>query len=535
VPLPDTEQAKSTEWPPPRLASYFDMLGQWSAWYSGDPDELQAIYERVAQRQVPRPRVRPSQFQGGIVGALARKFWGQPIPHGEKRTKLHAPIAGDIASTSADLLFSEPPTLSLKDKAHKSTQDRLDELVDDGIHAGLREGAEVASALGGVYLRVMWDREVRPGPWLSPVHADAAVPSWSYDQLKAVTFWRQLGADGTKIYRWLERHETGSIFHAVYEGTDTKLGSRVPLTEFDETAGLAPHLVDGDRILTGVTKLTAGYVPNMRPNRLWRNTPACAYCGRSDYAGVEGFMDALDEAYTSLMRDVRLAKARLIVPEQYLQNKGPGQGAYFDADRELYEAVKSMPDKGLEMKAQQFDIRVAELDQVIMTLLARILGGAGYSQQTFGLSGDAAATATEITARERKSFITRDRKIQYWRPVLADLLETLLMVDAATFGSKVEPQKPQIQFGDTVSEDPKAVAEVLALLEQARAISTRQKVVVLHPDWEDSEVDNEVELIKEEQAMGPVEDPGSFTGAPSTKDGAENMPGKIPEGDQAEE
>lgn len=531
MPLPDTEQAQSTEWPPKNLAGYFGKLSEWSAWYSGDPDELQDVYQRVGQRQVPYPRVRPSQLSGGITGALARWFWGQPITTGEKRTKLHAPIAGDIASMSADLLFSEPPKLSLKDAKSKSTQDRLDELVDDGIHANLREGAEVAAALGGVYLRVMWDQEVRDKPWISPVHADAAVPDWSYDKLRAVTFWRELGSDGNKRFRWLERHEKGSIFHAVFEGTDAKLGKRVPLTEFDVTAGLAPYLVDGDRIATGVDKLTAGYVPNMRPNRLWRSQPACAYCGRSDYAGVEGFMDALDETYTSLMRDVRLAKARLIAPASYLENKGPGKGAYFDLDRELYEAVQSMPDKGLELQAHQFAIRIDEHERAAMLWLSRIFGGAGYSEQSFGLMGDVAITATEAKAKERRSYITRDQKILYWRPELADLLETLLLVDRNRFGSQVEPQKPMIEFGDAVSEDPKATAEILALFEQARAISTREKVKLRRPEWEDPEIDAEVKLIKQEQGMGALEDPGTFRGdagppgAPAPEEDEQPEPG----------
>lgn len=531
MPLPDTDQAKSTQWPPKRLDTYFGQLREWSAWYSGDADELQDVYQRIGQRQVPMPRVRPSQFQGGIVGALARTFWGQPIPQGEKRAKLHAPIAGDIASVSADLLFSEPPKLSLKDSEHKATQDRLDELVDDGMHANLREGAEVAAALGGVYLRTMWDQEVRPaGPWISAVHADAAVPEWTYDRLRAVTFWRVLGSDGNKTYRWLERHEVGAIFHALYEGTPDKLGKRIPLTEFDETAGLAVHLADGDRIETGIEKLTANYVPNMRPSRIWRNTPAAAYCGRSDYAGVEGFMDGLDEIYTSLVRDVRLGKARLIVPETYLESKGPGQGAFFDADRELFQAVKAMPDKGLELKAEQFLIRVAEHEQASLLFLARIFGGAGYSEQTFGMRGEVSVTATEAKAKERRTYITRDRKIQYWGPELSDQLETLLLVDQKVFGSNVEPQKPQITFGDAVSEDPKATAEILSLLEQARAISTREKVIMRHPEWEKDQVDEEVELIKEEQGMGPLEDPGTFRGdaAPPVAPGAPPEEGQEP-------
>ena len=43
--------------------------------------------------------------------------------------------------------------------------------------------------------------------------------------------------------------------------------------------------------------------------------------GRSDYDNLRDLMDALDESYSSWMRDIRLAKARLIVPAQFLRRK----------------------------------------------------------------------------------------------------------------------------------------------------------------------------------------------------------------------
>jgi hypothetical protein len=82
-------------------------------------------------------------------------------------------------------------------------------------------------------------------------------------------------------------------------------------------------------------------------------------------------------------------------------------------------------------------------------------------------------------------------------------------------------EKLSIEWPDAVSIDPEAEARTLRELEAARAMSTEQKVKRLHPDWDDDAVDAEVELIKDEQGMGAVEDPGTFTGAP-----AEELPSK---------
>lgn len=511
MPLPD-----GGTWPPQNLQPVQDKFAAWSAWYAGDPELLSDVYERLGQRNVRHPNIRPSQLRGGLVGTLARWFWGQPTTQGEKRTKLHVPLAGDIASTSANLLFSEPPAITLE---HTKTQERIDELNDDGMDTALLEAAEVCAGLGGAYLKICWDKEIDPDrPWITPMHADQAVPEWRYNKLTAVTFWQVLKVDANVVVRHLERHEMVNgqavILHGVYEGTPDALGRRAPLTEYPETQSVVDLLTEGDVIATGVPKLLAGYVPNMRPNRLWRNLPAAAWLGRSDYAGVEPVLDALDETYSSWMRDLRLAKARLVVPENYLQSRGPGRGALFDPDRELYETLNMLPSASgdSQLSAHQFAIRVDEHERTAAELAGRAISGAGYSLQTFGLSGEVAITATEVAAKERRSLLTRGQKVRYWRPVLADVWETLLLVDKIVFGSGVEPDRPDVDFPDAVSVDPKDQAQTLALLEQAKAISTQTKVEMLHPDWDEVEVQDEVERILKETGAGPVVNPDTFTG-----------------------
>ncbi|MCI0689064.1 MAG: hypothetical protein L0Y54_17805, partial [Sporichthyaceae bacterium] len=343
-------------WPPKDFTQVYDRLRSWSAWYSGNPDELGLVYgSATSYDQTSRERIQnhPSQYRGGVVGLFARWFWGEPMPLGQKRTKLHVPLAADIAATSADLLFSEPPAMTVADTG---TQDRVDQLAGDGMHATLLEAAEAGAALGGVYLRVVWDNEIHNRPWLNAVHADAAIPEWQWDRLSALTVWREITRDGNVVVRHLERHEPGVILHGLFAGSAQQLGKPIGLSAYPETENLQPE------VRTGVKTLTAVYVPNMRPNRLWRSMPQAMYCGRSDYSGSEPLLDALDEVYSSWMRDVRLAKARLLVPDAYLQSAGPGRGALFDAEREVFTGLQMLagPDKGSMITPAQFAIRVDE-------------------------------------------------------------------------------------------------------------------------------------------------------------------------------
>lgn len=490
MPLPTT----NSPWPPPALHPIYDSYTVYDAWYRGDADTLSSIYRGET---TVRPPNRPSQYRGGIVGRVARWFWGAPAPAGEQRTKLHIPVASDIAAMSADLLFSEPPQITVTAPA---AQARIDELIAGGLHATLLEAAEIGAALGGYYLRAVWDQEISERPWLDAVAPDAAVPEWRWGRLHAVTFWHVVEEtpDGTRLLH-LERHEPGWILHGLYRGRDGQLGEPIDLTAHPETARLAPT------IETRLSRCTAVYVPNMRPNREWRGHPIGAHLGRPDYAGaVLGLMDALDETWSSWLRDIRLGKARLIVPRSYLADRGRGQGATFDLDREVYEEVAALEGEGLQIEAHQFAIRVAEHRETAAELLSAILRATGYSAQSFGLTGDVAMTATEVAARERRSMTTKARKSLYTRPPLADAVEMLLELEAALFRSPVVPERPTIEFGDSISPDIQQLAQTADLLRRAEAASDETIVRLVHPDWDDVQVAEEVRRIADARA---VEDP----------------------------
>ena len=491
MPLP----APGTQWPPADLKPVTDQLAVWGAWWTGDTEMLSAVYGGAVD--LGRTGFFASQeggFKARVANTIARWFWGTRPPAHEQRQKLHIDLASTIAATSADLLFSEPPKITA---TKQKTQDRLDELVDDGVHATLLEAADVCAGMGGAYLRVCWDKDIRPeGPYLDYVSADAAIPEWSaYGMLAAVTFWRVVARDDDKVVRHLERHEPGVVLHGLYEGTSNNLGKPLPLDAYPATTGLDPV------VTTGVPRLLVEYVPNMRPAKTWRGIPNAARLGRADIAGCEPALDALDMTWTSWMRDLDLGRARLVVPDDYLQQQGRGQGARFDAEQTIYSSLHIDPDRDAQITEVQFAIRTADHRDTAAALVAQILRDSGYSGQTFGeVTEGGQITATEVHARQSRSYTTRSRKIVYWRPALARILETLLMVDAAVFESAVVPELPALEFPDAVSEDPGAVAQTVQLLVAADAISTRTRVQMVHPDWDDTAVDDEVKAIRAEAA-----------------------------------
>ncbi|MET7933483.1 capsid protein [Streptomyces sp. NPDC005322] len=501
MPLPD----KGTPWPPIHSAIRSD-LEDWSAWYSANPDRLAYRYLNRARQggRFGQPENRPSQYRGGVVGTIARWFWGEPTPLGEKRANLHMPLARDIARTSSDLLFSEPPTLKA---GAKDTQQRLEEMMDLGLKKTLLAGGEVSAALGGVYLRLVWDDAISDRPWISIVHADGAAPEFAYDRLRAVTFWTVLATDGQKVVRHLERHEPGQILHGVYEGTVDNLGKPLDLGGFEATKALVPA-----RQLNIGKRLTVSYVPNTVIAPDWRDLPGGACLGTSDFQGAETFLSSIDETYTSWMRDIRLAKARILVPDGYLTSNGPGSGGTWE-DREVYAAMNIPPTADHAITLNQFAIRHEEHRATIEELAGKVVRNAGYSGGTFGDDSEGpAATATEIKARTARSMSTRARKAELTTVGLADIVEAQLALEASGLfpGIRaVEVERPEVRFQDSVQDDIKTLAETAELMRRAEAASTETLVALLHPDWDERDQKTEVERILK-QGGRMVEDPTAF-------------------------
>lgn len=515
MPLPQN----GTAWPPPALAPMRAKWGEWAAWWGNNTEQLASVYSGSTQ-------TRDGVIRSAVKAAV-RFFWGETRQDLTKpaERKLHVPVASDLCQASSDLLFAEPPTVTVDveapqdrpdgtvpavDPTVQRTMDRLDELTGADFHKALASGAEAAAALGGVYLRVTWDQSLLDRPFLTVVDYDAAYPEFRWGRLVAVTFWQVVRADGQQVWRHLERHEldafgVGVIEHGLYQGTVDNLGHPVPLADHPATADLAAIVDAESRVSTLTPGLDVFHWENVTPNRRWRSDPLGKHLGRSDLDGLEPLLDGLDEAYTSLMRDIRLGKAMLMVPQGLLQNHGPGQGASFDQN-EIYSPVNAAPgsvaDAKLAVEQVQFSIRVQEHEQTIALLWNQIIRSAGYSAQTFGEGGDVAVTATEVFAKERRSGLSQGRKGRTVRPVLEQAVAKLLAVDAAVFASGVDPSLPvRVELADGVKDDPRALAETAQLLANAVAASIETRVRLVNPGKDQAWIDAEVARIMDENDM----------------------------------
>lgn len=499
-----TLPAPKSPWPPEQWQPLMNMVAESAAWWRGDAKALDAHYGG---------KTRPSQLAGGVVGAASRFFWGSPAPVGQSVKKVHVPLAADLAATSASLLFETPPTFRVPDEGGNDiAQQRLDLMLNnEEVPADLLVAGESCAALGGVYARVMWDTDISDTPWIDWVDADSAIPEWSYGKLIAVTFVEELPKVDKDVWRLFSRYTAGRIEYGLYAGSVSDVGRVVPLTGHPATTALADTVDSDSGVDTHATGLCSWYFPNARPVVGFREDGQLRNMGRPDIApDLHDLFDLLDETWTDLQREMRMAKARIVVPKNWLKTGGLGEGASFSYDREVYEGM-NINDQNGDAKAEfiQPDIRVEKYLMIATAIVKEVLRRANYSPSTFGLDtegGGSGMTAREIEDRHKISVQTWKAKSRYFRQGLSLLARDLVEVDAHLNQTEaVLTRLPQVDMPAPVQETMLDKGQTIQALESARSVSTETKVDILWPEWDDKRREVEVDRIKAEHGTSVVD------------------------------
>lgn len=437
--------------------------------------------------------------------AEAGSFWKR-----RGKARIHVPLAADIASVSAGLLFGNAPRCRIygetdnpkTDKSGKlaksEKQVRLDAILRESLFESLiQEAAEVAAACGDIYLKCNWDEKELAYPSICYVGGDDAVPEYRFRRLVCVHFFTVIKKDrqNSTVWRLYERYEKGRILSAVFKGDTSNLGD-------EEASALEAYGIQPEVTVPG-GGMMATHIPNARPSRVRKNE-----YGRSEFEGMRDMLDSLDETMSSWLRDIRLAKSRLIVPAEYLRKRQskPVENLFsenrytfeFDEDVETLVALDIVNDKDMKITPSQFSIRADEHAKTAEMLIRNIISMCGYSPQSFGLDIEGqAASGTALLIREKKSFSTRSRKLNYWSMPLERFLTSVLQLDSALYhqGGVKATDRVIVEFPDCMSTDISTMANAVKMMHDAQAASTEIKIKMLHPDWEEGEVKAEAQKV----------------------------------------
>jgi hypothetical protein len=186
----------------------------------------------------------------------------------------------------------------------------------------------------------------------------------------------------------------------------------------------------------------------------------------------------------------------------------------FDVDEDFFLQLR-MPGVTDDKSFTQFiqgAFRDGSYRETMEYFIQKAVSKAGYNPATFNL-GNRDVKAAEIWSIQDAT----TRKIEKKKRLMQRRLESFLheyLYLLLKLQSKTLPDDVVIshEFGDPTTMNVANLASTLGTLKTSESISVKERVKMLHPDWTDTQIDDEVSLIYIENDIGEWADPTAVAG-----------------------
>lgn len=477
------------------------------------------------------------------------------------------PMPSRISSAFTGLVFGRQPEFGA---ANDADQPRMDDMVkENNFKSGLHRAGRTNSSEGEVWWRIIADPELADHALVEWHSRTSVYPLWRAERLQAVAFVTLLEDHDRYRWRLFEVHEFdrgtaqhegigGRVENVLYrerletvDGRQQRSGpdvvSAVPVQPLDERDSNRAQTL-GERVDLSMHPETEGLDPEwnhglsgMLGGRVVNVEGVDPTIGTSDYWDPEDWLVELNIAASIAHANMELtARRRVIVPEEMVVAPG-GVDGIPHPDKVAQNAVdigeqvftggtldRSMGEGGAGSGAPykvleySFDAEalIAYKREIEVTALNRI----GIDAQFAGLQDATGPAQTGVALRIRliPSKQAGEERGQDWDdqlPRIVGLMQQVeaLSIDAGGFGRpwQAAQEDPTVDRGDPLPEDRFEGTERRASAVTASIMSRRRAVEEDHPDWTDTEVDDELALIDEDIGSTSF-DPFAATLPPTT-------------------
>ncbi len=309
-------------------------------------------------------------------------------------------MAKILCDEMSALTFSEQTSITVSDESLQGFLDSV--LSENGFYKNIPPWLSCSYALGGGVLKIY---TVNGKIAIDFLPADCFYPlEYNSAQITSGVICSPHTKEG-HFYTLAEIYGTengnASVIHKLYRSENrSDLGIEVDTHELYD-GGLPSGTFEG----FGLPLFT--YFKPASGNNLNPRSPL----GLSVFANCFDTLKALDVAFDSFCREFVLGRKRIIVPSSCVRTVvDPETGEtrrYFDADDEVYQAMKCDDDKSLSVTDNTMTLRVNEHVDGINALLNILCCQTGLSAGTFDFnSSGGMKTATEIISENSKTFRT---------------------------------------------------------------------------------------------------------------------------------
>lgn len=388
-----------------------------------------------------------------------------------------------MARTVADFIAAEPARVTHTD------QEAVEEIIrrnrlNTRLRAAVTTGVSETGYYGKAYLNPKTPRG-KQGVLIEFLSQARVIPSFeNYDELVEATIVHEWDVAKDRKLRLLERHTAGYVYMNAYLGSGRYQGEEVNLKDWPQTEKYEPVTA------TGVDELLVKYFPSHQET----NSPL----GVSIYNGLWDFFLAVNEALTIGQTNLRMTEPRLFVDERLLdeeRNLSAGRG------------IIAMPpgDNITEaplVKPVEFDFKADQYIAYQQFLVEQALLNAGIDPAATGWMKDGGApSGTALRLRMAHTLVEVAALAQNVSEGLADLLRVAAKLDArVNKGKWSKPDEtPVVELQDGLPADIVEMANAIALLDRAEAITQEDKLRLWNGDLTDEKVQEKLAQIRKER------------------------------------
>ncbi len=224
-------------------------------------------------------------------------------------------------------------------------------------------------------------------------------------------------------------------------------------------------------------------------------------CGISVFDGCMDTLKALDTVFDSFVREFILGRKRIIVPSSCIRTVvDPDTGnvsRYFDADDEVYQALKCDEERDLRIIDNTAQLRVGEHTTAINSLLDLLCFQTGLSEGTLSFTGSGVKTAAEIKSMRARTEMT----MQQNRALCGEFLEGVVraLISTGIICGELPEMSPQVRisFIDTETTDRSEIIDRNIRLVNA-GLRSHTAAVMNILDCSEAEAEKELARIRRE-------------------------------------
>ena len=497
-------------------------------------------------------------FVGTLEYRTCNYFWTRaPLSY----RMIHSGLPGLICSKMPRVLFGNgiAPTVSVyKDSGEvdknktKAATDYTLQLIDKvKLRDVLTECATNESWGGHSFIKFSFDTDLSNFPIIEAADIMSTEVVKERNETVAIIFktWYEDKKKGNqqRKYRLDEIYTTDATGDAVirYELYELTTGEekRVPLNSIPETQKIVEAVNSDDEVVfTGLKGMLAFEKPNKLPSLEF---PHSNY-GASDFEGATDSFDAVDEAYSTIINEIRDNRTfRYFASHNFRRDKDTGEIltpddgftknfvlTEGDIDQEQgvnkNRIVDQIPDKTEEHKAKY------------LTAVTVALNKAGLSPYSIGITGLESINQSAESQQERNKVTleTRKAKLELWTPYLSKVLSQLLAFNTYLLNIVGVKQDDMplpdmditlstvtLDFGEYLQDTDKDLVDIWGLAKSQGISSTQNAVRELHKSWSEKQILDETNVILFENGM-----------ATDTPNGLPNLTGiETDEGDDTDE